>query len=191
MFVITPKTEAILHFGGVLLEPIVPAHADALFEAMQDPRLYAFIPRDPPASKEVLRERFARWAARKSPDGSETWLNYAVRESDSVTYVGTVQATIVPDAESQIAYETFPPFWRRGLARTACHGLLLHVFSNWQIDRVRAYCDTRNVASSGLLESLGFCRVDFIANADHFKGASSDEHVYEFERRILSSLKSG
>ncbi len=186
---VTPKTEAVLHFGRVLLEPMVPAHADALFEAMQDPRLYAFIPREPPPSRPALRERFRRWAARQSPDGSEAWLNYAVRESDSATYVGTVQATIAPSAESQIAYETFPPFLRRGLARTACHALLLHVFLNWEIDRVRAYCDTRNVASYGLLESLGFCRVGFIESADHFKGGPSDEYVYEFARHTLSYLE--
>jgi RimJ/RimL family protein N-acetyltransferase len=184
--VVTPKTEAILHYGRVTLEPIVPAHADALFEAMQEAQLYTFIPRDPPATKEILRERFARWSARQSPDGSETWLNYAVRESASAAYVGTVQVTIVPAAESQIAYEVFPSFWRQGLARTACEGLLLHVFANWHIDRVRAYCDTRNVASFGLLESLGFRRVDFIPNSDHFKGAPSNEYVYEFDRPSVS-----
>jgi ribosomal-protein-alanine N-acetyltransferase len=176
------RAETILRCGRVLLEPIVPAHADALFDSIQDPRLYTYIPHEPPATREALRARYLRWSARQSADGSESWLNFAVREAASATYVGTVQATLVPGGESQIAYEVFPPFWRRGLASAACEGLLHHVFSSWPVDRLRASCDTRNAASFGLLEKLGFTRVGLVEGADHFKGATSDEYVYEIGR---------
>ena len=176
-------TEATLDGERVVLEPIVPAHADVLYDALQAPQLYTFIPHMPPLSKETLRERYTRWEARSSPDGAEVWLNYAVRDVSNASYVGTAQATIgAPCAETYIAYEVFPPFWRRGLARAACERLLGHLFANWAIDRVRALVDTRNVASWRLLESLRFRRIDLIPNADHFKGAPSDEFVYELGR---------
>ncbi|MCB9616558.1 MAG: GNAT family N-acetyltransferase [Sandaracinus sp.] len=175
-------TETILHAHGLVLEPFVPAHAHALFAAMQAPELYTFIPHEPPASLERLRDRFVRLAARKNGDGTEVWLNYAVREATSPTYVRTVQATVVPSGESTIAYEVYPPFQRRGFARAACRALIAHVFACWPVDAVHAYVDTRNVASYRLLESLGFRRVRSVPNADFFKGASSDEHVYALAR---------
>jgi len=46
------------------------------------------------------------------------------------------------------------------------------------VREVRALLDTRNDASSRLLERLGFQRVQLIKNADDFKGAPSDEYEY-------------
>jgi GrpB-like predicted nucleotidyltransferase (UPF0157 family) len=57
--------------GDLVLEPILPEHAGALFAELQAPELYAFIPHDPPGSAEALAERYRRWAARQSPDGKE------------------------------------------------------------------------------------------------------------------------
>jgi RimJ/RimL family protein N-acetyltransferase len=175
-----PLAEAILHRGTLILEPIVPAHADAIFEAIQAPSLYTYIPQEPPSDLSVLRTRYTRWAQRASPDGSEIWLNYAVREQGNPQYVGTVQATVA--AKTYIAYEIFPPFWRRGFARSACKTLLAHLFRSWALEEVHALVDTRNVASWRLLETLGFQRTGMIPNADHFKGATSDEYAYVLTR---------
>ena len=54
------------------LEPIEPHHADALFEGLQSERLYEFIADSPPVSLDALRQRYARLALRRSPDGWST-----------------------------------------------------------------------------------------------------------------------
>lgn len=164
------------------LEPIQPHHAALLFEAMQHTGLYVYIPGDPPASVAALEQRYARWARRRSDNGDEIWLNYAIYQPSSARYLGTLQATVYRDAACDIAYEIFPPDWRRRHAFNACALLIGHLFAHFPIAAIRALVDTRNRPSWKLLEALGFQRREVIAQADHFKGSSSDEYRYELVR---------
>ena len=173
--------EAMLEHGGLVLEPIVPAHAQVLWTELQAPELYTFTPHDPPASLEALEARYARWAARRSPDGREIWLNYAVRSEDR-RYLGLVQATLQESGTTYLAYEVFPAHWRTGVARRACTALIDHLFAAYPRDAVSALVDTRNEPSFRLLESLGFHRTHTVLDADRFKGATSDEHAYRLLR---------
>jgi [ribosomal protein S5]-alanine N-acetyltransferase len=174
--------ESALRVGNLVLEPIVRAHAVALFDALQAPELYTFIPHDSPKSVEALQARYERWAERRSPDETEIWLNYAVFSPADDAYLGTVQATCMSSGKAYLAYDVFPLYWRRGVARAACSVLISHLFSAYKVDIVSAQVDTRNEASWRLLEALGFKRNGTIKNADHFKGKPSDEYVYEIKR---------
>jgi [ribosomal protein S5]-alanine N-acetyltransferase len=64
-------------------------------------------------------------------------------------------------------------------AREACAAALAHVRETYAISRVVIEIDVRNIASWKLAESLGAKRVATKANADFFKGQSSDEYHYE------------
>ena len=172
--------EARLETPRLLLEPILPAHAPVLYESMQEERLYQFIPQDPPDPLEALTDRYDFLSARRSPDGREAWLNWAVRERDSGDYAGTLEAT-VHDRKATIAYMVFVPYQRRGYAAEACGRLLEHLFEDYLVNMVAAEIDTRNAASIALVESLGFERVGFQKDADHFKGSTSDEYRYEIK----------
>ncbi len=55
---------------------------------------------------------------------------------------------------------------------------LSELFATTSIEEVHAFVDTRNIPSIALLKKLGFNCLRTIAEADHFKGVSSDE--YEF-----------
>jgi [ribosomal protein S5]-alanine N-acetyltransferase len=181
---VAPETR--LETPRLLLEPILPTHASNLYERMQDERLYRFIPQDPPASLEALTDRYDFLSARRSPDGREAWLNWAVRERASGDYAGTLETTVFGDSTAIIAYMVFVPFQQRGIATEACGRLLEHLFDDYRLGRVAAEVDTRNVASIALVESLGFERVGFQKDADHFKGSSSDEYRYEIEESVWS-----
>ena len=60
------------------LDPLLPMHADAMFQGLRDERLYEFITERAPASLSALRDRYRMLASRKSPDLSEEWLNWAL-----------------------------------------------------------------------------------------------------------------
>src|SRR4029079_127344 len=64
----------------MVLEPLVADHATALFETLQHPDLYTYIPQDPPSSLDALKIRYAALPTRHSPDGQEDWLNWALRQ---------------------------------------------------------------------------------------------------------------
>jgi RimJ/RimL family protein N-acetyltransferase len=172
--------EHLLDTPRLLLEPLVVGHAQALYEPLQAPELYRFIPRDPPPSPDSLAARYAILATRYSPDRQELWLNWAVRQRDTGGYVGTVEATVYPNRTAELAYQVFPPFWRHGFAAEACTCVLAHLVADYQVSHVAAAIDTRNVASIRLVERLGFTRVALTLQADYFKGATSDEYRYEW-----------
>ena len=159
------------------LEPLTTAHAELLHAPLCDSALYEYLPGEPPASVEALRQRYQRLEARRSPDGSQLWLNWATRIRDG-GYVGLVEATVHDDATTQIAYFVFRAFQRQGFAREAIESVLSHLQSDIGVREARALVDTRNAASWRLLERLSFWRTRTIKDADHFKGAPSDEFEY-------------
>lgn len=172
-------TEVVLHTKRLELEPIVPSHASRLFEALQAPAIYTYIPEEPPVSLLALSERYTRWSARQNEAGDQVWLNYAIRDRSNASYLGTVQATIVEPGRALLAYLLFPHAWGKGIASEACLALIRALFERFGVNKVAAHVDTRNTASWRLLESLSFERVATIENADVFKGKASDEYVYE------------
>jgi RimJ/RimL family protein N-acetyltransferase len=169
-----------LNAPGLVLEPLAVAHAGELFPSLQNPALYTYIPHDPPPSLDALCARYARLARRRSPDGKELWLNWVVRRDCAA--VGTVQATCRSDDVAYVAYDVFVPFQRQGLATKAVSTMLDHLQASAGVVTAKALVDTRNTASIRLLERLGFSRIRLIENADHFKGARSDE--YEYARQL-------
>jgi [ribosomal protein S5]-alanine N-acetyltransferase len=180
----TPREETTLETERLLLEPLMPEHAALLFEDLADERLYRFIPTDTPESAEALERRYRKLSSRRSPDGSEVWLNFAMRLREEGTlpkasYVGMLEATVFPNRSAHIAYTVFVPFWRRGYAREGCARMLRHLLEDYGVRVVVAEMDTRNAASVSLAEALGFERVGTTLGADHFKGSVSDEHRYE------------
>jgi [ribosomal protein S5]-alanine N-acetyltransferase len=181
--------EARLETPRLLLEPILPAHASKLYERMQDERLYRFIPQDPPDTLQALEDRYGFLSGRRSPDGREAWLNWAVRERGSGEYAGTLETTVYDKGTAIIAYMVFVPYQRRGIAAEACGRLLEHLFEDYRVGMVAAELDTRNAASIALVENLGLERVGFQKDADHFKGSTSDEYRYEITERVWAERR--
>ncbi len=182
----TPAEVKTLETERLLLEPLFPEHATLLFEGLADERLYRFIPSDPPESLEALETRYRKLSSRRSPDSSEAWLNFAMRLREEgtrpkATYVGTLETTVFPERCAYLAYTVFFQFWRRGYAKEGCARMLTHLLEEQGVRVVAAEMDTRNAASIGLVESLGFERVGTTMGADHFKGSVSDEHRYELQ----------
>ena len=184
-------SEARLETGRLFLEPILPDHASWLHESMQDEWLYRFIPQDPPATLQALEDRYDFLSARRSPDGREAWLNWAVRERSSGEYAGTLEATVYDNGTAIIAYMVFVDHQRQGIAAEACGRLLEHLFGDYGVGMTAAEIDTRNAASIALVEALGFERVGFQKDADHFKGSSSDEYRYEIKDSVWAGKRQG
>ena len=168
-----------------MLEPIVPAHAAAIYEQLLDRRLYQFIPQDPPTSLQVLETRY-QVSSRLSPDRREAWLNWALRRREENIYVGILEATVHADQTAALAYMIFPPFWRQGYAKEGCKRVINHLFQDYKVSVVTADIDTRNTASIKLVEALGMQRLSTQMNADFFKGSVSHEYRYALMPSSLS-----
>ncbi len=162
-----------------MLEPLEATHAHVLYAFLLDDRLYSFIPQDPPVSEQALGERYRRLEARQSPDGCEIWLNWAMRLSGTVNYVGTLEATVYPDWTAHIAYLVFSPHQGHDYATEGLRRVLEYLVTTHQVRVIAAQIDTRNAASIAVVERLGLVQVATVRDADFFKGKPSDEYRYE------------
>lgn len=164
------------------LEPLVPKHAGELLSGLQDPQLYEFIADAPPQGIEALRARYELLAGRRSPDGRQQWLNWAIWSGAARAYVGYVQATVEAGA-AQLAYVVFRPFWRRGFGRAAVAEMMRILRDEHGVHSFGARVDVRNRRSTALLESLGFHCVAIHPEAEVIRGRPSDDAEYRLEDR--------
>jgi [ribosomal protein S5]-alanine N-acetyltransferase len=165
------------------LEPLEPRHAAALFAGLQCAGLYEHIDDVAPATVDALRERYTRLSTRKSPDGTEHWLNWAIWSESEGRYLGYVQATVQADGgAAMIAYVLFRDAWGRGYAREAVARMIEHLIDAYHSPEVCARVDTRNARSIALLEALGLDRISVRTGAEWIHGVSTDEAEYLLRR---------
>jgi [ribosomal protein S5]-alanine N-acetyltransferase len=140
---------------SITLEPRTAAHAEELFAVLSEQRLYEFLDEDPPPSVEALRQKFARGETGKSPDGSEHWLNWVVRD-EARQVAGYVQATILANSETYIAYVIASSHWGRGLAYRAADQMLRILAAEFGVKTFFAVAERENGRSIRLAARLGF-----------------------------------
>ena len=138
----------------LLLEPLVAGHAEAMYEVLRDPELYAYLDYGPPPSVEHLRGVYAQLESRVSPDGSELWLNWVVRLRGGAP-AGFVQATVA-GADAWVAYVLAREHWGRGFAAEATEAVIDHLRSTCGVARFLATTEAPNERSIRVLLRLGF-----------------------------------
>jgi [ribosomal protein S5]-alanine N-acetyltransferase len=146
-----------LHAPGLTLEPQTAAHAPAMFPVLADPAVYTYIDDAPPASVDTLRDDFERLESRASADGSEQWLNWAIR-TDAGALAGFVQATVQAGGVAWIAFVLGQAYWGRGIAQAATRAMLAELDAAYGVTRFQASVDRANQRSLRLLARLGFVR---------------------------------
>ncbi len=174
-----PRHPEALATGRLVLEPLDAAHAERLFADLADPALYRYIPTEPYATVDGLRERYAHVARGPSaPD--ERWWNWALVTRDGPRRaLGTVELSLAHGGRTALlAYALGRAHWGCGYAFEACVQALAYLRARAGPCEVEAYVDTRNARSIALVERLGFARKGYVANADYFKGSPSDEYVF-------------
>ncbi len=180
-FVMNPLAEKVIRTDRLILTPLKVGHAAAMFEGLRDADSYAFLPDIPFDDVAALAARYERLQRGRSPDGREIWLNWVIGFADAPDLCGYVQFTVQPYARrALVAYFVFAPNRQLGIAREAVAAALAEVIAHFPLAHVDAEIDTRNAASIGLIERLGFVCQRLVRNADKFKGAVSDEVHYTF-----------
>jgi len=143
------------------LEPLRVAHADALYPILCDPRQFEYLDQGAPASLDALRERYRRLESRRSADGGEHWLNWALlMRGDDASAIGFVQSTVQQDGRAWVAYEVAHALWGQGIATEATRAMVEHLIAHYAVTQCLATVDKRNARSWRLLERLGFSRAE-------------------------------
>jgi RimJ/RimL family protein N-acetyltransferase len=104
---------------------------------------------------EWLRQRFTKLETRRSPDGSEHWLNWVIH-LPSAGLIGYVQATVSASKNAAIAYEMSSRFWGNGYASEAARGMIGELIAHYDVATLSAVLKSANHRSQRLLERHGF-----------------------------------
>lgn len=139
---------------AITLEPQDPAHAAGLYDALRDPRIYAFLDEEPPISIQALRDRLVRLSKGAPVDTGQTWLNWTVFEGDIV--VGYTQATMDANGIASLAYVLTPRVWGRSVAHAACVLTIAELEAHPLVLEIVADTDAENTRSKTLLQRLDF-----------------------------------
>jgi [ribosomal protein S5]-alanine N-acetyltransferase len=149
-----------LHTDRLRLEPLVAAHADALYPMLCDPRQLEYLDQGAPSSLDALCERYRKLESRRSGDGLEHWLNWAIVVLPASDAIGVVQATVQADRRAWVAYQVAHAQWGQGLATEATRAMVEHLIACYAVTQCMATVDRRNERSRRLLERLSFVRAD-------------------------------
>lgn len=164
---------------SLILEPLRKSHASKLFKVLKDPKVYIYIPENPPADEEALADKFDALSKGAPSHLDELWLNYALYDDDISQYIGTLQATIFKnDKKASIAYILNSHYWGKGYATQALLLMISKLIKEHKIVEFEACIDTRNTKSIELVKRLGFECAGFEENADFFNGKPSHEYTY-------------
>ena len=125
-----------------------------MYEVLCDPAIYEY-EGVPPPSLEKLANGLRRRESRVSPDGSEKWLNWAVRLNGG-ELTGYVQATVYESGAAYVAYQFSSKYWRRGIGSSAVARMLDDLNDSYAVHTFVAVLKTGNFRSMGLLKKLGF-----------------------------------
>ena len=129
--------------------------AAAMFEALRDPAMYAYLPRNAPRDIAEVEARLARVMQETAPDRDDQWLNWTVWLREPAQALGMVEATVRSDLSVTIGYQFDPRIWQRGYGREAVSAMLDHLETHGA-HTFEATIDIRNAASRALAKSLGF-----------------------------------
>jgi len=109
------------------LEPLTEAHAAELAPTLDDLALHEFTG-GTPLSAAALAARYARLAARRSPDGGQLWGNWVLRVRATGAAAGTVQATLPAGGPAagpaEVAWVVVRAAQGRGYAAEAARSLV-------------------------------------------------------------------
>jgi RimJ/RimL family protein N-acetyltransferase len=166
------------------IEPLRATHAQPLFDALAVAAIYTYIPDERHPSVDSLARRYA-FLECGAPEGVvEVWLNWAVQRVDTGAYIGTLQATVMPDRRAFIGYVLTPSVWGQGFAREACRWLVGELQTRFAVDEILATVDTRNLRSVRLLEHLGFERTG--TEPAEIRGEATTDFRYRLVRGVLA-----
>jgi [ribosomal protein S5]-alanine N-acetyltransferase len=160
------------------LEPLLASHADALFAPLQDERIYRWISALPPTDIDKLRRTWSRNEPRLSPDGTEAWLNWAVRRTSDAAYIGKLDAAVnATNVVTNFGYLFFPDFWGQGYASECTRAMVEH-FTRHGLLEVYAFVTRGNEASERALLRAGFSRTRILPDNDRIRGSLHDDVEY-------------
>jgi RimJ/RimL family protein N-acetyltransferase len=135
------------------LIPITQALAPEMFQVLNDSALYKYVTGSPPADAVALARQYELWESRRSPDESELWLNWALRQKGNMQLIGHLQAGVLAD-HADMAWVLGVRWQNLGYATEAAKAVL-DLLLRLGVPEIRASINPNHTASIRVAERLG------------------------------------
>ena len=167
----------------LLLREILPTDSGAIFRVFSDPSVTRYYDLNT-----MMREDEALGLIDFFDESFE--LQRAIRwgithKSDDIV-IGTCGYVWLREYRGEIGYELASPYWRQGIMSEALEAILELGFDGFRLNRIEALVMTENIASRGLLDSLGFQEEGVLRQHDFFKGEFHDMRLHALLRDEFS-----
>jgi RimJ/RimL family protein N-acetyltransferase len=152
---VNPPSMDLLETEHLLLEPVRPAHAQGIFDAIiaSRPELLPWMPWAREPTLEGAREETAR-SARDWNAGQR--FHFAVIERDSGTVLGVMGFAREGDEDAELSYWIRSDRVGRGLTTEACLALIGWARNSLGLRRLTLWAGRENKASRRVAGKLGF-----------------------------------
>jgi RimJ/RimL family protein N-acetyltransferase len=166
------------------------ADLNAIFALQSSPRVARYWA-SPPWQERAQAERFIAVCRQIEQEG--TGARLAIERATDGVFIGwCCLVKWDPNYRSaSMGYCLDDVAWGQGFATEAARALLQWAFDALNLNRVQAETDTRNTASSHVLEKLEFVREGTLREDCIVNGEVSDSWVYGLLKREWKQLQSG
>lgn len=174
----------------VVLRPVSESDLADLMEVNGDPEVTRYLPYKTWQTVEDAEAWFARMVELMA---SGTALQLAVERKLDNHVIGAVLLFKFDEGSSrvEIGYVLGRAYWQQGYAKEAIRALLSYLLHKSGIRRVEAEVNPENVASTALLESLGFKLEGFLRERWVAESGPYGVNVYGLLASDLSTSRSG
>jgi RimJ/RimL family protein N-acetyltransferase len=139
----------------LVLRPLAPADAGALFAVFSDPEVMRYWSSAPWTEMEQADE-YVENAAQGIEDESMLRLGIEIAATGQLIGQAALYSFNQQNRRCDVGYALGRAHWGRGYAGEALEALLSHGFASLDLNRIEADIDPRNEASASALLRLGF-----------------------------------
>ena len=177
-----PLPTPTLQTARLRLRPFTVADTDAIFALHSNRRVLRYWDA-PPWKHRAQAERFIAVCGQIEQEG--TGARLAIERAADGVFIGWCSLrNWNPDYRSaRLGYCLDEAAWGEGFATEAARAVLHWAFDTLDLNRVESATDTRNTASSRVLEKLGFVREGTLREDCIVDGEISDSWVFGLLRR--------
>ncbi len=172
----------VLRTGDLVLRPITEKDTAALFSHFANEAVTRFMDIEAFANISEATQiiSFFRESLEK-----EEGMRWAITPADTDELIGTCgfHKWNKPHFKAEIGYDLRPSMWGRGIMTTAIPVMLQYGYEEMKLNRIEAFVDPVNNASSALLKRMGFTYEGLQRDAFFEKGQFVDAELYSLLKR--------
>jgi RimJ/RimL family protein N-acetyltransferase len=172
-----------LETNRLLLRPFEARDAQAFSDYRSDPEVARYQGWNAPFSLEKAKP-FVIEMKHITPGTLGDWYQVAVELKSYGYLIGDIGFKVLQDGrQGEIGFTLAREYQGKGYALEAVERIFQYLFEQFDLHRVQANCDPRNLASVRLLERLGMRREGHTIESARYKGEWADEYWYAVLQR--------